>query len=208
MNAGLGNLTTLKAHLLAASMQAATDYDTKILAIGLGVAGLIDGHCNRKFAYEVDAQEICTGDRDHYYVERYPFTVISHVEMRYFMTDNWTDIDSQPIQINEKSGLVHFGYMVGRAPLQVRITYTGGFFFETKEPADGGYPTAAPDGAALLPDAVRLAWLIQCAEVWNKTDKLGAGIAQAPDAQTKTGELELSPIVKTMLRPFIRYQLT
>ena len=38
MNAGLGNLTSLKAQLLAVSMQSQTNYDPIITAIGLGVA--------------------------------------------------------------------------------------------------------------------------------------------------------------------------
>ena len=38
MNSGFSNLTTLKAHLLAAGLRSATDFDTAIANIGLGMA--------------------------------------------------------------------------------------------------------------------------------------------------------------------------
>jgi hypothetical protein len=208
MNAGLGNLALLKAHLLAAGLQAATEFDTRALAIGKGVAAMIDTFTNRKMAYAVDYQEIIMGDRDHYFVERFPFVTISAIEMKYFRTDNWTSITDQPISENPISGLVHFGYTLGRNPLQCRLTYTGGYWFETKDQGEDGFPSAPPDGVSLLPDDVQLAWLLQSAEVWNKIDKLGAGIAQEPDAMSKIGSLELSPFVKQMLRPHVRYQLS
>jgi len=208
MNAGLGNLTTLKTHLLAKSLRSGTDFDTTILAIGLGIAGLIDTYTNRKMAYKADASVTVTGDRDHYYVDRYPFVSITSVQMRYFRTDDWTDITDQPIQTNEETGLVRFGFTVGSSQLQLRIVWTGGYWFETLDQGDDGYPSAPPDGVALLPDEIKLAWLLQCGEVWNKMDKLGAGITREPDSLSKLGTLELSPLVKTMLQPHRRFQLT
>jgi len=208
MNAGLSNLATLKGYLLPGTMQSDTQFDAKLALIGLGVAGLMETFCNRLFAYAAGDTVIFTGDRPHFYLPRYPFVSVAAVEMRYFDTDGWTAIDGQPIQTNPGTGLIQFGFEVGRRPLQVRVTYTGGYFYETKESTDIGYPTAVPSGATALPATVQLAWLTQCAEHWNKSDKLGAGLISEPDREAATGALKLSPGVREMLQPFIRYQLT
>ena len=209
MNAGLGNLATLKQFLLAASLRSGTTYDANITLIGKGVAALMDRFCNRGFAYASEAI-IFTGNRPHYYLPRFPFneSAALTVEMRYFLADAWADISGQPLQINSQTGLVHFGYTLGRDPLQVRVTYSGGYFFETKEPTDNGYPTTITAGATALPDDVQLAWLTQCMEVWNKIDKLGTGIIEKPNTAVLTDALQLSPMVKEILQGYVRYQLT
>ncbi len=218
MNAGLTNLDTLKKHLLAKSIQASTDFDSVITAIGLGVAGRFDRFCNRNFAYLANATQIFTGNRPHYYLARYPLVSVALVEMRYFITDAWTDITGQPISWNPESGLIHFGYTLGREPLQVRVTWTGGYWYEQKEPADVGYPSTAPAPVLALdageqpkyalPPEVQLAFLLQCQEIWNKRDKLGSGIAQKPDAQVALASMGMIPDVCQALHPHIRYQLT
>jgi hypothetical protein len=96
------------------------------------------------------------------------------------------------------------GYFFSR----IRITYTGGFWFPILEPADAGYPDTAPAGAALLPAAVKSAWYLQCQHVWKRWDKLGAQIAQDPEKQSALGAVALIPLVREMLAPFRRMQMT
>lgn len=206
MNAGLGNLKELKSYLLAEALRNDSSYDAAIAFIGKGVAAMFDRHCNRNFAYAVDDQIIFTGDRPHYYLPRFPINESASitVEMRYFLADAWSDISGQPLSWNPQTGLLHFGYTLGRQPLQVRTTYTGGYWFDTTENATGSRPA----GATALPDDLKLAWLTQCAEWWNKKDKLGLGIVNEADKQTKTGALDLSPAVQQILQGYVRYQLT
>ena len=206
MNAGLGSLTDLKNFLLAEALRAGTEYDAALAIIGQGIAGLMDDFCNRKFGYAVNDQIIFTGDRPHYYLPRFPIneSAAITVEMRYFLADAWTDITGQPISWNPQTGLLHFGYTLGRNPLQVRCTYTGGYWFDTTEDATGTLPA----GATTLPASVKLAWLTQCADLWSKRDNLGLGLAGKPDERAKLGALELAPLIKTALQPFVRYQLT
>lgn len=213
MNAGLGNLDDLKTYLLAAAVRPATDYDAQLLLIGKGVAALLDRFCNRNFAYLANDQIIFTGDRPHYYLPRFPFVESAGitVEMRYFLADAWADISGQPLQINPQTGLLHFGYTLGRQPLQVRVTYTGGYWFNTLEPADAGYPQTLPTGATALPDDVKFAWLTQCAEVWKHRDKLGQGLTENLEEKRSLGNipgLNLLPLVRSSLQTFVRYQLT
>lgn len=209
MNAGLSNLATLKNFLLAQSLQINTSYDAaKILPIGLGIAGLMNTYCGRNFGYNAAAVEIFSGDRPHWYLSFFPVLSVASVSMRYFITDAWTNISGEPIQWNQNTGLLSFGYTLGRFPLQIQVCYAGGFTYEQLEPTDEGYPTQQPAGTTPLPPDVQLAWLLQCAEVWNKIDKLGAGIATEPDKFTLTGALKLSDGVKEILQPYRRLQMS
>jgi hypothetical protein len=218
MNCGLGNLDTLKRHLLAGTMQDQTRFDQVITDIGQGVAALFDQYCNRTFTYAEHQTQIFRGNRAHWYMPGFPVVAFEIVELRFFAADSWTNISGQPLSINEESGLLSFGYTLGVDPIQVRVTWTGGYWFETAEPSDTTYPSAIPTlisscsalqpAKFMLPADIRLAWLLQCREVWNKVDKLGLGLADKPDAQSATGALELTPMVKQMLRSYVRYQMT
>ena len=219
MNCGLGNLDRLKQHLLPGTMAGDTRFDAVLQDIGLGVAGLFDTHCNRHLAYQEHAQEIFRGNRSHWYMPSYPVVSFEKVELRFFAADKWTDISGQPLSVNEDSGMLSFGYTLGVDPMQVRVTWTGGYWFEQLEPTgDVGYRNEEPALVAActaldpakfaLPAAIRLAWLLQCREVWNKVDKLGTGLVDKPDEQSLTGSLELAPMVKETLRGFVRYQIS
>lgn len=217
MNCGLSNYSTLAGFVLPASMATSATYKAKLQAIGLLVSGLFNQYCNRQFQWGVNNTEIFTGDRPHYYVSAYPIATnndanqspqISSVNMRYFLTDNWTNIVGEPLQVDASKGKIHFGYTLGRAPLQVQVIYNGGYFYETLEPTDGGYPTAQPAGSTALPAELQSAFLIQCQEVWNKFDKLGVAIAQKADESVNLAALKLSPMVAMLLNQYKRYQLT
>jgi hypothetical protein len=205
MNCGLTNLDTLRKHLLAGSLAAETKFDGVIKVIGLGMAGLFETFTNRRLGYLANDSWVTMGNRSHIYVPRFPIVTLASVQMRYFRTDAWTDISDQPIMMNEETGLVGFGYTIG---LQVKVVWTGGFWFETLEPEDDGYPSGIPAGAVALPDALRSAFLLQCELVWALRDKLGTGLIDEPGKQTGIDKLEMSPMVREMLRPYVRYQLS
>jgi len=219
MIAGLTNLDTLKKAILPSSMAAETKFDLMLQVVGLGVAGLFDSFCNRRLAWQAADNIVFSGDRPHYYLPRFPISGITKIEMRYFQTDSWTEITGQPISVNYENGLVHFGYTLGRNPLVVRATWDGGYWFETLEPDDAAYPSTSPavtDPLALanggsvapLPGVLRAAFLLQCEAVWAARDKLGLGLTDKPGEQSGITKLDLSPLIKTMLQPFIRYQLS
>jgi hypothetical protein len=217
MNCGLGNLDTLKRHLVpAGTMAGDTRFDQVIQDIGVGVAALFDAHCNRQFAYGDGLTQIFRGSRAHWYVRAFPVAVWTKVELRFFMADNWTNISGQPLSVNEETGLLSFGYTLGVDPIMVRATWSGGYWFEQLEPDAQGFPSAAPANVQnctalepakfALPADVKLAWLLQCREVWNKIDKLGTGLVGKPDEETMTGALKLTEGTKEFLRGYVRYQ--
>jgi hypothetical protein len=208
VNAGLSNLTTLKAWLLTAALQTATDYDTQIAAIGLGVAGQIEAHCHRQFARTVGDVFECTADRPHLVLPRYPVEEFTSIEQR-DADGSWVTLEADTIQSSAPDrGLYYFGVRtLGDRLARIRATYTGGYFWEQLEPADDGYPTAAPSGSVALPAALLLAWRLQCEHVWSQRDKLGLQLAVKPDAVPPLSALRLLDVVVEQLRPFIRYSL-
>jgi hypothetical protein len=223
MNAGFSNLATLKANVLAPALVASTDYDARLLAIGLGVAKSFDNYCNREFTYGEGVLEVFSGDRPFWFARRSPVSVFTKVELRFFRGDAWTDISGQPLSADEEKGLIHFGYTLGRNPIQVRLTYTGGYFWEQKEPTDAGYPTATPTAITsntagldpnkfLLPADLQFAFFMQVRKVWEAIDKIGDKISEVGSNARQTAEvmagLDLIPEVRAILDSYKRYQLT
>ena len=203
MNCGLGNLTTLKAHLLPAqSLAGETRFDQVIEDIGRGTAAMMENFCNRKFARAVGDQAVFQADRASFLLPRYPLEAVSLVELKMKDSDGFVPQPADFIESTSLSaGIVYLPDQADAAQYwsEVRFTFTGGYFFEQLEPDDAAYPSALPAGATALPDDLKMAWLMQCREIWNKIDKIGGGLLDEPDKQTSVGELKLSPLVTQML---------
>ena len=91
---------------------------------------------------------------------------------------------------------------------QLRVTYAGGYWYDTSDNGSG----TMPDGATLLPHDVKLAWLLQCQHVWMSRDVIGVSYVQkdGSEGMKLAGGLknaELIPQVKDMLEPFKRIML-
>jgi hypothetical protein len=203
MNAGLGTLTELKAQLLAAALRDGDDYDDQLLAIGLGVAAMFDRRCSRHLGYDAAATFVCSANRDHCYVDRYPVISVSKTELK---TDHTTGYVEQTslIEVSDfASGYLYWGSPVYGDEASLRFTFAGGFWFDTTEGGGGSLPT----GATPLPDDLKWAWYLQCQEAWNKRDKLGLGIAAGQDKQPSLTGLELVPQVKQILTWYFRYAM-
>jgi hypothetical protein len=207
MNAGLTNLDTLRKNLLAGSLAGQVQFDEVIKDIGLGICGMMENYCNRKFARVVGDRESFQGDRASFVLPRYPIEEVTAVETRLTSSDAFVVKDLSLIQsVSEESGVVYLPDNSDSGPYwsKVRFTYTGGFWFETLEPDDENYPSAQPAGTTALPYDLRLAWLLQCREVWNKIDKLGMGTVDKPDQQTLLSALGLSESVKQTLQNYVQ----
>ncbi len=214
MNAGLSNLTALKAQLLAASLRGDTDYDTVITAIGLGVAAQFDAFCNRGFARAAGWQDIFRADRRHWWLNRFPVETVTYTEKKDSEADGYLSFPLPPsgdalIQSMDLStGYIMFIALQGYYFSMIRVTYTGGFFFEQLEPQDAGFPTPMPPAAFPLPGDVQLAFFLQCQNIWKRVDKLGAQIAQDPERQSAIASLRLAKAVRQLLHPYVRHQIS
>lgn len=219
MNAGLSNLASLKEWLLTESLRSSTDYDSQILLIGLGVAGLLEGHCNRKFARTVGALFEFPADIDRVVIDRAPIEQITKIEVRDPYGADWSDqgeVSAAIDYLNEDAGLVALTVPLGTSRGRGRITFTGGFWWNQQEPdyEAPDVPTeedpdlsAQPEGSHAVPDELKLAWLIQCEHIWSQRDKLGLAISQAPKSDAAILRVELLEIVKRKAQPFVRYAM-
>ncbi len=206
----LGNLIELKRRLLPATLLTQTTYDETITAIGRGVAGLMDKKCNRKFARSTAAQDQFSADRLSYVVERFPVESITTIEIRDNIDAGWVTQDSSLIlNRDDAAGLIHFGTIIASHLAQVRLTYSGGYWYDTAETED----TALPSGATRVPYDVKEAWYLQCESVWQVRDKLGTNILSAGGGGgallgMSLPGLDLIPMVKQILGGHQRFQMT
>lgn len=210
MNLGLGNLATLKGQLLAAGLQASTDYDAQLAALGKGVAATFERLCNRTFGRVAAGTYETQANRDHLVLPRYPVEAITAIDLLPEGASVWEALElSTIVSTSNDSGVIIFDIEPGTWRERLRVTYTGGFFFETLEPTDSGYPTAAPSGVNVLPDDLRLAWLLQCEHVWRQRDVLGTAIASEKKPTTPPLlEAKLIPLVDDVVRAYRRLSLT
>ena len=208
MDLGLGNLTELKKHLLAEALREGTDYDLPLTALGDGVSRQFERYCNRRFSRAVGATFVCSGDRDHVYLDRYPVESITSVELKVDSTTGY-EVQANYIQTwSSESGYVFWGDMAGDESTRLRFTFTGGYWVDTSEDSSGSLPS----GATALPNDLKLAWILQSKKVWEVTDPTGSKIVASKNSVQLVGlslaGLELIPQVKQILQPYLRYQLT
>ena len=199
MNAGLTNLKTLKTHLLAEKLREDTSYDDALTALGLGVAAAFERYCNRKFARVEDDTDIFSAQRTIWVLPRYPLESVDEIAFKFAGQTDWTDQSSTLLlNVNNASGMVHFGGLLGGPDDYVRLTYTGGYWWNTNEDTEDTIPT----GATALPDDLKLAWLLQCKKTWESYDANGTRIAREAAknaAPSMLVDLELIPAVTAML---------
>jgi len=202
MNIGLGNLIELKRHLLPASHVAGAAYDAPVIAVGKGVAAAFERRCNRKFSRVVGDLMTLPGDREMVYVSRYPLEVVSKVELQSNATTGFVEVVEAVSNFNAASGLVYFGSQMGNWSDVIRVTYTGGYWFDIDELGE----TAMPEGATAVPDDLKLAWYLQCRRVWESLDKQGARLAAIGSAGAGSlMDLSLVPEVSEILLRYVRY---
>lgn len=210
MNLGLGNLDTLKKHLLGKSVQADTRFDGIIADIGRGVAAQFENYCSRKFGRATSEVEIQPADRATFLLRRYPLESLTSIHIQFSLADGWEaqTVNDLVQNISYEAGVVYLrgSADAGEARAQIKFTYQGGYFFETLEPDDASYPTATPSGSFALPDDLKHAWLLQCRRIWDGIDKTGLSLVDKPETQT-VPNLDLTDGVKAILDDYRRMDL-
>lgn len=208
MNAGLSSLTKLKQQLLAEALRAGTKYDAALLAIGLGVAAQFEKYCNRKWARVESDTYTCSADRDHVFLPRYPVEDVTELALK---TDETTGFEVQAstvINREDSNGYVYWGGFLGPHYGRIRLTYTGGYWWDITEEGNDTLPT----GATAVPNDLYLAWILQCRVVWQSIDKLGKDIVNTgSSSQFVSGTLaglEINAQVKAVLDQYRRFQMT
>jgi len=207
MLTGFSTLNYLKSQLLPESSRLSEAYDAVLTNLGRGVAGTFDNYCQRKFARAVGEVEILPADKCQFLLSRFPIESISAIDYKETEALGWVaqTINTYVNTINNGSGVVYLpdGADAGPFYAQLRFTYTGGYWIDDTDDLSG----AVPAGQIALPDVIRAAWLLQCREVWNQTDKLGGNLVADVAKQPTFKNLELVPQVKQDLGSFVRFNL-
>ncbi len=214
MNAGLGNLSLLTTTLLPDAMQPDTQWSALLQSVGQGVAAQFEKFCNRKLAYAAGDIAQFNADRKYLSLPRYPLVSVADIAQSDTADQNFQSlgpVNETVLQINFPSGLIEFGYITGPHFSRLQVTYTGGYWFETKEPTDEGYPTALPAGATPLPADLLDAWLEQCLFLFKERDLLGQRAIQKPGKESvgdyRFAEIGLTQRVQDVLTTYRRYSV-
>lgn len=168
MNAGLGSLLDLKTRLLPPQSRAQTDSDAEITALGLGTARWFERFCDRRFGRVENDTYLCRADRTYVVLPRYPLENVASVETLVLGETAWSPADPT-WQLYPEAGLVDFSQALGFAAAQLRVTYTGGWWWDETDDGTGTLPV----GAFALPDDLRFAWHEQTAFLFDRRDRLG-----------------------------------
>lgn len=203
MNAGLSSLTKLKQAVLPESLRASATWDDTLLALGLGVAEAMDDYLGRKLGRVVGDTSECDAQRIFVSVPRYPVAVWTAVEMQTTPTGTWEDISDQVSRYLNKEGLILFRTPPGDEHATIRVTYTGGLWWDTTEDASGSLPS----GATAIPQSLVTAWAMQVQAQCNALDLFGAQAGKdvlGSASNLLTNAEAFIPAVKAMLGPFRR----
>ncbi|MDR3405121.1 MAG: hypothetical protein P4L99_21685 [Chthoniobacter sp.] len=207
MNLGLGNLAVLKGFVLPEAQAATTDYDARLQAIGKGFAAHLENWCNRKFGYVANDTFTCTANRSYVALPRYPLITVADIAERDTAQDAFTSlgpVNEVALNISEPAGIVEFGFITAPYFARLQFTYTGGFWFETLEPTDDGYPSTIPEGATPLPGDLQQAWLLGCQRIFERSRTLSLqGIKDITRAGVQL--LNLDEEVQGLVAPFRRF---
>lgn len=201
----LSNLITLKTHVLPAEEVGGADFDSALQILGSGIARQLEQYCHRRFERATGLQAEIQADRSFVALPVYPIETVTAAELRATRDDSWADISGRITHLNEEAGLVYFDSIVGPYMSRIRITWDGGYWFDSTEDESG----TQPGGSTLLPDDLKLAWLQQCAFAWQQTEKLGIPLEGMPPADKQKGasgleQIALLPAVKETLKNYQR----
>lgn len=204
MNAGLSSLRKLKQAVLPDSMRESAMWDDTLVSLGLGVAEVIERHLDRRLAWLVTDIMESDAQRTVISLPRYPVASITAVEMQSTPTGAWEDIIGSVARFPKVTGLVLFRSPPGDESSTLRVTWSGGYWWDTNE--DGG--GEQPEGSTLLPPALFTAWAMQVQAHCTALDLFGAQAGKevlGAASNLLTNAEALTPAVVTMLKPFRRF---
>lgn len=201
LNAGFASRSVLLAALLAEELRADATWAPPILQVGLGVAAAFQRHCNRRFERVVGAVDEYRDAIYHCVLERYPVESVAKIETQARHGAEWIEQDLAIQDIDPAAGVLYLSSSLDSSG-RIRVTYTGGYWWDITDAATGTLPA----GATALPADLLHAWLQQCRAVWARVPKLGVPVATLTKDLTAFQPLE--PDVAATLATYRRYQLT
>jgi len=121
---------------------------------------------------------------------------------------DYVSILEQLANFEPASGLLLFTKILGTYRDLVRVTFTGGYWWDTWDTGDDGSADTLPEGATALPEDLFTAWTLQVQDSMQKMDLLNAGGSRHVEDKAKEMtllDLQLLPQVQNILRSYIRH---
>lgn len=200
----LSSLTKLKQAILPDSMRASTMWDDTLTALGLGVADAIETHLDRKLGYVVGDTSLCDAQRIAVSVPRYPVAAWTAVDLQTTPEGTWDDVRASVSRYMSNAGMLLFRTPPGDEFATLRVTFTGGFWWDTTEDASGEMPS----GATALPASLFTAWSMQIQAHCNALDLFGAQSGKdvlGSASNLLTNAESFIPAVISLLKPHRRF---
>ena len=170
-----------------------TKHDSLLQLIISSYTPVFENYLNCLFNKE-SRTKLFNGGRTKYYLNAIPLdstvepvvTVAGEAQVK--NTDYWVDTES---------GLIEFGSVVSYSePLEVSITYTGGYDL-VDDSDDLDFGTLA------VPYAIKAACVLQCMHTFRRRNDLGLSFVSMPNGQLAVNtSLGLLPLVEKMIRPY------
>jgi hypothetical protein len=201
----LGTLGQLKRRLINAGEVADTTYDETITAIGRGMAALFDTYCNRTLKRGVSITEDFRGNTDLLLLARYPVESVASIGLQEVGESTFTTQTDIVDTVGLNSGVLQLVSQLGTKNSRIRVTYSGGYWYDNTDDGTGSLPS----GATLLPYDLQDAWFLACQHVWTSLDIKGVAhtSAKVPGYEfinTRLSLLDLPPLIKTVLNQYRR----
>ena len=211
---GLGTLGELKRFLLNAGISDDDTFSEALLVIGRGVAATFDNFTGRTLKRAENALETISSTRRNLAFRHSPVESVSKLELKYGEADGYVDITSilaRCLLDNEKGMLAieDDAWIYSTTPVvrhrvgMYRATVTGGYWYDPTDNNNG----VKPDGAAVLPNDLKMAWKMQVQHIWVNRDNLG--ISYAPSGEVKNDsrrqmeKITLLPMVAATLANYV-----
>ncbi len=203
MDAGFSNLAWLKRRLLLAADAAGSGYDEAVAALGLGVAAYFEVECGRNFARAEGDTYQCDPRNGFAVLPRYPLEDVTKLELRSGAAGDWMEQTAAALNFNRETGVATFYDIAFTRGDVARLTYTGGYWWDTSEDSTG----TMPSGAEALPHALLLAWTNACKFIWDRgtiEERAKAGFANDEIERFLSGESAFPPFVLSVLAKYRR----
>jgi len=170
-----------------------TMHDSMIQLIVSSYKAVFENFCNRQFD-KISRVKRFNGGRTKYYLNAIPLDpLISPV----VLVAGVLQVKDLDYWVDEQSGLIEFGTEVSYTePLEVSITYTGGYDLVT-DSDDEDFGTLA------VPYSIKMACVLQSVHTFRRRNDLGLSFSSMPNGQLAVNTaLGLLPIVDKALRPY------
>lgn len=210
MDAGFSSLTRLKELVLPLELRSDAQWDEDLASIGRGVVRRFAQHCNRQWPYTVGSVYQTSAEREYVVVPHLPLVAVTALARSTCLVagaQSWEalDLEDEIRAITPSCGIVEFGRVMGSYSASIRVTYTGGYWWDTTEDGTG----TMPELATALPDDLAEAWVAQCQAIIRQRAILTTN--SAPDLTAKEAgkrvdaDAEFLPGVLAVINSYRRF---